>query len=177
MSSVSPHTIPPIMRPRVSRIHSHKHTIIPFINEQVASSRIMALQVNDGGAGGRIEAVNPKAKRGLASRVIDLMEKLVVKLMYDSSIPLHYLSGNFAPVPCETPPTNNLPLIGCLPECLNGAFLRVGPNPKFAPVAGYHWMVHGLRIKDGKATYVSRYVSTSRIKQEDFFDGAKIFKV
>ncbi|GAV66998.1 LOW QUALITY PROTEIN: RPE65 domain-containing protein, partial [Cephalotus follicularis] len=181
MSSVSQHTIPPIMRSRESRIHSHKHTIIPFINEQVASSRIMALQVNDGGAGGRIEAVNPKAKRGLASQVIDLMEKLIVKLMYDSSLPLHYLSSNFAPAPCETPPTNNLPLIGCLPECLNGAFFRVGPNPKFAPVAGYHWfdgdgMVHGLRIKDGKATYVSRYVGTSRIKQEDFFDGSKFFK-
>lgn len=26
-------------------------------------------------------------------------------------------------------------------ECLNGEFVRVGPNPKFAPVAGYHWYV------------------------------------
>lgn len=24
-------------------------------------------------------------------------------------------------------------------DCLNGEFVRVGPNPKFAPVAGYHW--------------------------------------
>lgn len=24
-------------------------------------------------------------------------------------------------------------------ECLNGEFVRVGPNPKFSPVAGYHW--------------------------------------
>ncbi|KAK9089692.1 hypothetical protein Scep_028774 [Stephania cephalantha] len=38
-------------------------------------------------------------------------------------------------------------------------------------------MVHGLRIKDGKATYVSRYVRTSRIKQEEFFGGAKFMKV
>jgi carotenoid cleavage dioxygenase len=38
-------------------------------------------------------------------------------------------------------------------------------------------MVHGLRIKDGKATYVSRYVRTSRIKQEEYFGGAKFMKV
>jgi hypothetical protein len=28
-----------------------------------------------------------------------------------------------------------------LQDCLNGEFVRVGPNPKFAPVAGYHWYV------------------------------------
>jgi carotenoid cleavage dioxygenase-like enzyme len=38
-------------------------------------------------------------------------------------------------------------------------------------------MIHGLRIKDGKATYVSRYIRTSRIKQEEFFGGAKFMKV
>ncbi|KAK4540906.1 hypothetical protein RGQ29_031811 [Quercus rubra] len=38
-------------------------------------------------------------------------------------------------------------------------------------------MIHGLRIKDGKATYVSRYVRTSRIKQEEYFGGAKFMKI
>ncbi|KAG7948320.1 hypothetical protein I3843_13G003700 [Carya illinoinensis] len=38
-------------------------------------------------------------------------------------------------------------------------------------------MVHGLRIKDGKATYVSRYVRTSRLKQEEYFGGAKFMKI
>ncbi|KAI3862333.1 hypothetical protein MKW92_039835, partial [Papaver armeniacum] len=38
-------------------------------------------------------------------------------------------------------------------------------------------MVHGLRIKDGKATYVSRYVITSRLKQEEYFGGAKFIKI
>ncbi|KAH7862221.1 hypothetical protein Vadar_001621 [Vaccinium darrowii] len=102
--------------------------------------------------------------------------------MYDSSSePHHYLSGNFAPVP-ETPPCKDLPVKGYLPECLNGEFVRVGPNPKFGPVAGYHWfdgdgMIHGLRIKNGRATYVSRYVKTSRLKQEESFGGAKFMKV
>ncbi|KAB2594730.1 carotenoid 9-10-cleavage dioxygenase-like [Pyrus ussuriensis x Pyrus communis] len=84
----------------------------------------------------------------------DLIEKLIVKWMYDSSQPHHYLA-----------------------ECLNGEFVRVGPNPKFAPVAGYHCMVHGMRIKDGKATYVSRYIRTSRLKQEEYFRGAKFMKI
>ncbi|KAL0397574.1 UNVERIFIED_CONTAM: Carotenoid 9,10(9',10')-cleavage dioxygenase, partial [Sesamum calycinum] len=38
-------------------------------------------------------------------------------------------------------------------------------------------MIHGLRIKDGKATYVSRFVKTSRLKQEDFYGGSKFMKI
>ncbi|XP_057524031.1 carotenoid 9,10(9',10')-cleavage dioxygenase [Amaranthus tricolor] len=129
-----------------------------------------------------IVEVNPKPSKGFTSKAIDLLEKLIVKLMYDSSQPLHYLSGNFAPVKDETPPCKELPVQGHLPECLNGEFVRVGPNPKFAPVAGYHWfdgdgMIHGMRIKDGKATYVARYVKTSRLKQEEFFKGPKFMKI
>ncbi|KAH7527853.1 hypothetical protein FEM48_Zijuj05G0010600 [Ziziphus jujuba var. spinosa] len=132
--------------------------------------------------GGGIVVLNPKPNKGVTSKVVDWVEKLIVKFMYDPSQPLHYLSGNFAPVPNETPPTKDLPVIGYLPDCLNGEFVRVGPNPKFSPVAGYHWfdgdgMVHGLRIKNGKATYVSRYVRTSRIKQEEYFGGAKFMKI
>nr|POE91957.1 carotenoid 9,10(9',10')-cleavage dioxygenase 1 [Quercus suber] len=105
----------------------------------------------------------------------------MVKFMYHnnnhSSQPHHYLSGTFTPVSEETPPTTNLLVKGHLPECLNGEFVRVGPNPKFTPVAGYHCMVHGLRIKDGKANYVSRYVRTSKLQQEEYFGGAKFLKL
>lgn len=38
-------------------------------------------------------------------------------------------------------------------------------------------MIHGLRIKDGKATYVSRFVKTSRLKQEAYFGQPKFMKV
>ncbi|KAJ8748707.1 hypothetical protein K2173_011255 [Erythroxylum novogranatense] len=131
---------------------------------------------------GKVVEVKPNPTKGLTSKVVDFLEKLIVKWMYDSSLPLHYLSGNFAPVREETPPVKDLLVKGFLPECLNGEFVRVGPNPKFSPVAGYHWfdgdgMIHGLRIKDGKATYVSRYVKTSRLKQEEFFGGAKFMKI
>ncbi|XP_052193271.1 carotenoid 9,10(9',10')-cleavage dioxygenase 1-like isoform X2 [Diospyros lotus] len=131
---------------------------------------------------GGVVVVNPKPNKGFSSKAIDWLEKIIVKLGYDSSRPHHYLSGNFAPVVDETPPSKDLPVKGHLPNCLNGEFVRVGPNPKFAPVAGYHWfdgdgMIHGLHIKDGKATYVSRYVRTSRLKQEEFFGGAKFMKI
>ncbi|EXB32779.1 hypothetical protein L484_012509 [Morus notabilis] len=129
-----------------------------------------------------IVAVNPKPNRGLTSKLIDCFETVIVKLFYRSSQSHHYLSGTFAPVRHETPPTADLPVSGSLPECLNGEFVRVGPNPKLDPVAGYHWfdgdgMVHGVRIKDGKATYVSRYVKTSRLQQEEYFGGAKFLKI
>ncbi|KAL4198341.1 hypothetical protein AMTRI_Chr03g139740 [Amborella trichopoda] len=126
--------------------------------------------------------VEPKPKKGLISKVLDGVEKLIVWAMYDSSKPNYYLSGNYAPVSVETPPCQDLIVKGYLPDCLNGEFVRVGPNPKFAPVAGYHWfdgdgMVHGMRIKDGKAAYVSRFVKTSRLKQEEFFGRAKFLKI
>ncbi|GMH18223.1 hypothetical protein Nepgr_020064 [Nepenthes gracilis] len=129
-----------------------------------------------------IVPVNPKPRNGLASKAIDFLEGLIVRFMFDSSEPHYYLSGNFAPVPDETPPCKDLPVKGHLPECLNGEFVMIASNPKFAPVAGYHWfdgdgMVHGIRFKDGNATYCSRYVRTSRLSQEEFFGGAKFIKI
>ncbi|XP_070674045.1 carotenoid 9,10(9',10')-cleavage dioxygenase 1-like isoform X2 [Malus domestica] len=38
-------------------------------------------------------------------------------------------------------------------------------------------MVHGMHIKDGKATYVSRYVRTSHLKQEEYFGASKFMKI
>eukprot|EP00252_Welwitschia_mirabilis_P018991 TRINITY_DN4279_c0_g1_i1.p1 TRINITY_DN4279_c0_g1~~TRINITY_DN4279_c0_g1_i1.p1 ORF type:complete len:557 (+),score=58.52 TRINITY_DN4279_c0_g1_i1:179-1849(+) len=126
--------------------------------------------------------VNPKPHKGIASAFTDVLEKLLVKLMYSTPTkPLEYLFNNFGPVD-ESDPKSHLPVVGHLPSCLNGEFVRVGPNPRFAPVADYHWfdgdgMIHGLRIKDGKATYVSRYVKTSRLKQEEYFGAPKFFKI
>jgi hypothetical protein len=39
---------------------------------------------------------------------------------------------------------------GPLQECLNGEFVRVGPNPKFVPVAGYHW--YGLLLRENHSS-------------------------
>jgi carotenoid cleavage dioxygenase len=81
-----------------------------------------------------------------------------------------FLQDNFAPVKEEIT-ASDLPIIGQLPQELSGMFLRVGPNPLFPPVGIYHWfdgdgMLHGVNIKDGKASYRNRYIQTDTLKIE-----------
>lgn len=82
--------------------------------------------LNSGGGSRGIVLVNPKPQRGLVAKAIDLLEETIVKFMYDSSRPLHYLSGNFAPVTYESPPTTNLPVSGRLPVAyfINSVYIR-----------------------------------------------------
>lgn len=61
-----------------------------------------------------VVVVNPKPNKGLTSKAIDWIESLIVRYMYDSSLPHHWLSGNFAPVN-ETPPVSHLPVRGRIP--------------------------------------------------------------
>ena len=75
-----------------------------------------------------------------------------------------YLEGNFAPIDTEHTVTD-LPVTGTIPRHLDGRYLRNGPNPigEIDP-ATYNWflgdgMVHGIRIRDGKAEwYRNRWV-------------------
>ncbi|KAK4798808.1 hypothetical protein SAY86_031134 [Trapa natans] len=70
-----------------------------------------------GEASQSVVVVDPKSSKGPISYAIDFLEELMVKLMYDSdtACSLYFLSGNFAPVPVETPPTTDLPVKGHLP--------------------------------------------------------------
>ena len=69
--------------------------------------------------------------------------------------------------PGNTPPI--LDVVGEVPDYLDGRYLRNGPNP-IGPIdpERYHWfagdgMVHGLRLRDGKAEwYRNRYVAARR---------------
>lgn len=79
-----------------------------------------------------------------------------------------YLTGNFAPV-TEELTAFDLPVLGEIPMELEGRLLRNGPNPIEAPdLASHHWflgdgMVHGIRIRGGKAEwYRNRYVGSQR---------------
>ena len=75
-----------------------------------------------------------------------------------------YLEGEFAPLDEEYTLTD-LEVIGTIPDYLDGRYLRNGPNPigEIDPEL-YHWfvgdgMVHGIRIRDGKAEwYRNRWV-------------------
>ena len=75
-----------------------------------------------------------------------------------------FLDGNFAPV-TEEVTIHDLPVTGRLPDELTGRLLRIGPNPAIPPdPAAYHWftgdgMVHGVRLRDGRAEwYRNRWV-------------------
>ncbi|MCH9732082.1 MAG: carotenoid oxygenase family protein [Actinomycetia bacterium] len=75
-----------------------------------------------------------------------------------------YLEGDFAPLHEEYTLTD-LEVTGTIPDHLDGRYLRNGPNPIGAVDPDlYHWflgdgMVHGIRIRDGKAEwYRNRWV-------------------
>jgi carotenoid cleavage dioxygenase len=81
-----------------------------------------------------------------------------------------FLQGNFGPVHEEVT-AEDLPVVGKIPSELDGMFVRNGPNPQFPPLGNYHWfdgdgMLHGVRIRDGKASYRNRYVRTDGWKEE-----------
>ena len=80
-----------------------------------------------------------------------------------------YLSNNFGPV-AEEVTAFDLPVMGKLPEDLNGRYLRNGPNPLGdVDSSTHHWfvgdgMVHGIRLRDGKAEwYRNRYVGSDNV--------------
>jgi carotenoid cleavage dioxygenase len=75
-----------------------------------------------------------------------------------------FLDGNFAPVTEEVTVTE-LAVTGTVPPELAGRLVRIGPNPATPPdPATYHWflgdgMVHGVRLRDGRAEwYRNRWV-------------------
>lgn len=75
-----------------------------------------------------------------------------------------FLHGIYAPVQEEIQ-ADNLTIVGKIPAELDGMFVRNGPNPQFLPKGPYHWfdgdgMLHGVRIRDGRASYRNRYVRT-----------------
>jgi carotenoid cleavage dioxygenase len=82
-----------------------------------------------------------------------------------------FLQGAFAPVFDERDDIN-LQIEGQWPKGLDGAFMRNGPNPEFAPDAHYGYpfdgtgMIHAVFIQDGRARYRNRWVRTKELMEE-----------
>ncbi len=108
------------------------------------------------GVGNGIVAVEPKPRKGLSSKVIDLVEKMVVKLMhgYHASLPhQHYLSGTFAPVSGETPPTTNLLLKGHLPVRTLLHYATTTTSCVNSEYQGFFFfLVHNIDFHNGNAS-------------------------
>ena len=81
-----------------------------------------------------------------------------------------FLDGPFAPV-TEEVTAFDLPVTGQVPSGLDGRYLRNGPNPMGLDDPGYHWflgdgMVHGVRLRDGRAEwYRNRWVRSRAVAQ------------
>ena len=82
-----------------------------------------------------------------------------------------WLSGLYAPI-AEELTTVDLPVVGELPAELDGRYVRNGPNPLGAvDPATHHWftgdgMVHGIRLRDGKAEwYRNRWVRSTHVSE------------
>jgi len=81
-----------------------------------------------------------------------------------------YLQGNYAPVEDELD-AGELAVTGTIPAALNGLYLRNGPNQAFAPIGRYHvfdgdGMVHGVSLRDGKASYRNRWINSVGLQVE-----------
>jgi len=82
-----------------------------------------------------------------------------------------WLQGAYAPIPGDVTATE-LEVVGTLPSELEGRYLRNGPNP-ITPVdpATHHWfvgdgMVHGIRLRDGRADwYHARMVRSTAVSE------------
>jgi carotenoid cleavage dioxygenase-like enzyme len=83
---------------------------------------------------------------------------------------VHFLQGSFAPVTKEVTAFDQ-PVTGRLPAELTGRYLRNGPNPLGLDDPNYHWflgagMVHGVRLRDGRAEwYRNRWVRSKAVAE------------
>lgn len=80
------------------------------------------------------------------------------------------LRGHFTPLTDELD-ISELEVIGKVPEDLNGAYFRNGPNRKFAAQGRYHWydgdgMIHAAYFRNGKVSYKNRWVRTAPLLEE-----------
>ncbi|XP_010275132.1 PREDICTED: probable carotenoid cleavage dioxygenase 4, chloroplastic [Nelumbo nucifera] len=100
----------------------------------------------------------------------DIINNFIDPPLRPSVDPKYVLADNFAPVD-ELPPTDCPVIEGKLPPCLNGVYIRNGPNPQYLPRGPYHLfdgdgMLHSLRFSGGRATFCSRYVKTYKYNVE-----------
>ncbi|XP_031501656.1 zeaxanthin 7,8(7',8')-cleavage dioxygenase, chromoplastic-like [Nymphaea colorata] len=101
----------------------------------------------------------------------DLISNFVDRNPLRSSVnPKDVLAGNYAPIG-ELPPTK-CTVEGRFPSCLEGAYIRNGPNPQFIPKSAYHLfdgdgMLHAIQVSGGQATFCSRFIRTYKFTKEE----------
>nr|XP_043624911.1 probable carotenoid cleavage dioxygenase 4, chloroplastic [Erigeron canadensis] len=111
----------------------------------------------------------------LLEKLLKTFDRAIIKFidppLHLSVDPSYILSDNFAPVD-ELSPTECKVVHGSIPKCLDGVYIRNGPNPRFVPNGPHHYldgdgMLHSIKISQGLATLCSRYVKTNKYLSED----------
>lgn len=80
-----------------------------------------------------------------------------------------FLGGIHTPMTDELT-IEDLKVTGSIPAELDGRYVRIGPNPQHTTGKGHHWfvgdgMVHGVRLKGGKAEwYRNRYIRSNSLE-------------
>nr|GMD62966.1 9-cis-epoxycarotenoid dioxygenase NCED6, chloroplastic [Ipomoea batatas] len=116
-----------------------------------------------------VAPVNPVRRRELnpvqkiAASALDMLERSVTKLEKEHELnravdPAVQLQGNFAPVQ-ECPVQHGLEVVGRIPPCLSGVYVRNGANPLFEPLTGHHLfdgdgMIHAVTLGPGSELLV-----------------------
>ncbi|KAI3804877.1 hypothetical protein L1987_26742 [Smallanthus sonchifolius] len=111
----------------------------------------------------------------VAAMAFDAVENTLTSLEKKNQLPKTIdpnvqLAGNFSPVP-EQPVMHHLPVIGKIPEHIQGVYLRNGANPMFKPTSGHHLfdgdgMIYAVKFENGSASYACRFTETQRLVQE-----------
>ncbi|MEJ5975774.1 carotenoid oxygenase family protein [Novosphingobium sp. PS1R-30] len=106
--------------------------------------------------------------RGIVGKGVEVVSGINRRLQ-DDKAEHRFLGGIHAPLHDERTLTD-LAVTGTIPPELSGRYVRIGPNPFKPDPRGYHWfigdgMVHGLRLKDGKAAwYRNRYIRSKKLE-------------
>ncbi|KAI7746369.1 hypothetical protein M8C21_016022 [Ambrosia artemisiifolia] len=119
----------------------------------------------------------------VASMVLDAIENGIVSQQNTRPLPKTVdpdvqIAGNFAPVP-EQPVRSLLPVVGTVPDYIQGVYLRNGANPLFEPTSGHHLfdgdgMIYAVKFDEGSVSYACRFTETHRLVQERAF-GKPVF--
>eukprot|EP00741_Cyanophora_paradoxa_P007033 tig00001071_g6805.t1 len=125
-----------------------------------------------GGSGseqiGVVFAVQTPPDSRPATPAVPPVKRLTVKR---EEIANPFLNGNHYPQHNEMV-VADLQIDGELPRDIDGTYVRNGPNPQFVPKdMKYHvfdgdGMVHAVEMRDGRASYVNRFVRTEGFERE-----------
>ncbi|KAI3814193.1 hypothetical protein L1987_18941 [Smallanthus sonchifolius] len=151
-----------------TKLRKHRPTIvvsISRINGEVHEERRVIRKQEQ-----NPDPTKPSSEITVLEKIFNILDTAITEFLdpplHFSVDPAHILSHNWAPVD-ELIPTECKLMHGSIPSCLNGVYLRNGPNPQFPHEGPHHYfdrdeMVHRIKISPGRATFCSRYVKTNK---------------